>query len=455
MKNLPAALTTVACIMLLILSSAVTSGFSLPLPFDSPDDSGCCVGLVATGKICKDQRSILWKNRHFYTMNQHPFFYKGDKYTFFGVGGTYGQCRMGMNEKGLSIGNFDVNGPLDHWSYVSDGSSGSEDNDQKIPLGNFSTVSETAWWLAHHAYYGAGRQWGIISAEQGVGAVVAIDTQGHSNITWVNNTYAVFANAFYCDGDHDPDGTDIRAQELFEDLLTKPTSNVKSQGINWRDICQLLATDTHDKEDGEGTYSYAGEISGTSAFSAMVAVSGTPLLHMAWLNIGRTTQISIFLPLSASYLQSEDDIPKPFRDGNGIQQYSDVKFTYASAGSNQYYCDRVREIQHYTFWNENLTFHMYDLLKNRVSSCTNKAMIRYYIKQYVECAVTVALQGYVHNSTNGPLSTTSNAKEPPIMFNVFVPFLPGLSTTYGACSSQSFTKLEKICSPYSVCSTSG
>lgn len=383
----------------------------------------CCVGLVATGKICKEQRSILWKNRHMSVNNQKPYFYQGDRYAFFGVGGASGQCRMGMNEKGLAVGNFDVPGALDHWEYCSDGSSGSEDNDMKIPLGNFSTVVETAWWLAHHAYHGQGRQWGIISAEQGVGAVVAMDTTGHSNITWVNNSYVVVANAFYCDGDTDPDGTDTRAAQLVETLLFDNTSSSKIHGIEWQDICQIVAKDTNDKEKGTGTFNYGGEISGASCLSAMVAVSGNPHVHLAWLNIGKTTQIGIFLPLSASYLKSPTDIPLAFREGNGIQPYVDVKFNYASAGTNEYYCERVRDIQQYAFANENLTFQWFARLESHAQLCSNKAEVQSLMKRYVEAAVRVALDGYIHNSTTRFIQKLYGGS--PLLVNrLFQVFLP-------------------------------
>jgi len=194
----------------------------------------------------------------------------------------------------------------------------------------------------------------------------------------------------------------------------------------------------------------------------MVAVSGTPLLHMAWINIGRTTQIGIFLPLTASYLKSTADIPPAFRDDDGIQPYVDVKYHYASAGYNQYYCDRVREIQRYAFSNENTTFRGYDILTHRVLTCTNKAMIKTLIKRYVENAVNAALNGYIHNTTTGICLSSPNGPEicsrslvdffPPPLAPQFVQTTSAASSIY---SSHSFTKFLNICSPNSVCSTSG
>ncbi|MCK5559967.1 MAG: hypothetical protein KAJ51_05215, partial [Thermoplasmata archaeon] len=45
-----------------------------------------CAGLIATGQVCKDGRSIILKNRHAAEDNQQPRFYEGTNYTYFGVG---------------------------------------------------------------------------------------------------------------------------------------------------------------------------------------------------------------------------------------------------------------------------------------------------------------------------------------------------------------------------------
>jgi hypothetical protein len=310
---------------------------------------------------------------------------------------------MGINEKGLAIGNFDVTGLIINWEYQSDGSSGSEDNDMKIPLGSFSTVSDAAWWLAYHAYFGHGRQWGIISSEEGVGAIVAVDTHGHSNITWINNTYAAFANAYYCDGKIDPDGTDARAKQLIDDIVINGTSSEGDHLINWQDVCQRLAKDTNDKEDGTGNFSYVSEISNQLSYSAMVAISGNlsynNSLSMTWVNIGITTQIGIFLPITAAYLQSAADIPSNFTEGDGIQPYVDAKFQYASVESDMFNCSRVREIQEYAFYNENLTFQWFDDLMGTIMNAADETEAKDRLRTYVETAIDTALSGYVNNRT--------------------------------------------------------
>ena len=47
---------------------------------------GGCAGIIATGTVCKDSRSIILKNRHTSEDNQQPRFFKGAKFAYFGVG---------------------------------------------------------------------------------------------------------------------------------------------------------------------------------------------------------------------------------------------------------------------------------------------------------------------------------------------------------------------------------
>jgi hypothetical protein len=114
-------------------------------------------------------------------------------------------------------------------------------------------------------------------------------------------------------------------------------------------------------------------------------------------NIGKTTQISIFLPISAAYLQSNADIPSVFIDGNGIQPYVNVKYQYAFAGPSQFNCNRVREIQEYAFYNENITFHRFDVLMKTIMTSANETEAKARMRSYIEDAVDTALFGYVTN----------------------------------------------------------
>jgi hypothetical protein len=380
-----------------------------------------CMGTIATGTVCKDGRSILQKNRHYYYDNVKPYFYQGTNYSFFGIGdyGTTGQCRMGQNEKGLAINNMDVSGTITHWKYQTDWSSGSQDHDSRFCLGNYSTVRDTAYYLAKHGYYyGNGStngQYLIISSEPGVGAIVAIDRVGHTNITWINNTYAGCANSWYCDKKWDTgDYNDRRAYIILRDIVQNGTSSDGDHLLNWQDIAQRVAKDVSGKEKGTGSYSYAGQIACGYSRSSVVSVAGNSSLnssiHMSWVGIGQTTQVAIFLPLYAGNLHSASDIPSNFTNANGgkgIQPYADVKRNYArgNLADGNFYCSRVREILKYTNENENLTFNAFDNLMDTIMYSADQQEARTRLDAFMETLLPKELHGYIANSTKSSSDT--------------------------------------------------
>ena len=377
-----------------------------------------CVGIIATGTVCKNGMSILHKNRHWVTDNQQVRFFQGINYTYFGIGDKYAQtmCRMGQNEKGLVVANFNCYEAIENVTGHSDGSSGSEDNDLHNTLGQFSTVKDAARYLAHHGYFFG--QYLIISAEPGVGAIVAIDNSEprNTNICWVNNSYAAVANAWYCDGKHDRDGTDIRAKEILDDIVNNGTSSDGDNLLNWKDVAQRIAKDTSDKEDGEGEFSYEGEISSPMSCSAMVSVAGNASfgdsIHMSWLNFGRTTQIGIFLPIYAGNLHSEEDIPPSFTEangGNGIAPYVKPKFRYASVGvgavTKKYYCDKVRTVLRHANEYENITFNGFENLLNTIMSSADEGEVRETLAAFVNETLPISLNNYITMPDNMPWGT--------------------------------------------------
>jgi hypothetical protein len=386
-----------------------TGGEDCSVWFEWDDDElgeGDCAGLIATGSVCKDGRSIILKNRHALENNQKPRFFSGTNYTYFGVGSSLNMCRMGQNEKGLVVANFDAFGTINNWQFTSDGISGSEDKDLHVPLGNFSTVSAAASWIALHGYHPSQNL--IISSEPGVGAIVSVDSNSHSSITWINNTYAGIANAYYCNGEYDVDGNDIRVKEILDDIVNNDTSNNNDNKINWRDVAQRIAKDTNDKEDSTDKFSYASEISRGSSRSTMVSVAGNDSLDsslfMSWLNFAPTTQVGIFLPLYAGSLKSPSDLPSNFTNDNsglGIQPYANVKHNYAREGCppDYYHCTRVREIQKYANYNENLTFNKFESVLNTLDSIIDPMLAKQQLKQFVKINVPKALKGYVENIT--------------------------------------------------------
>jgi hypothetical protein len=125
---------------------------------------------------------------------------------------------------------------------------------------------------------------------------------------------------------------------------------------------------------------------------------------MSWLNFAPTTQVGIFLPIYTGSLKSTNDIPTNFSSDNsglGIQPYADVKHNYASEGcvADQYQCTRVREIQEYANYNENLTFKKFDSLLETISSST-PAEAKSQLGQFIENYLPRALKGYIENITS-------------------------------------------------------
>jgi len=373
-----------------------------------------CIMTIATGTVCKDGKSIIHKNRHASANNQKPYFYQGTNYSYFGVGSAYGMCRMGQNEKGLALVNVDVYYNMDNWEYQSDGgpyveNPGYDDSDFHVVLGNYSTVRDAAMYLALHGNYGGkSGQYLIISSEPGVGAIVGVDPLWHTNITWINNTYAATAQGWYCDGDIDHgDYNDVRAKEIMDDIVNNGNSSDGDNLLNWQDIAQRIAKDTSDKEDGEGSFYFGNDISKSSSRAASVHVAGNSSLnsslHMSWLAFGQTTQVGIFLPIYAGNLHCADDIHSNFTNdngGNGIHPYVTTKQNYAQDDlpNNYYYCDRVREIQQYAFFNENITFDRFeDIMASIMFEAANEDEARSILAEYVNDTVPRALHGYINN----------------------------------------------------------
>jgi len=199
----------------------------------------------------------------------------------------------------------------------------------------------------------------------------------------------------------------------MRDIVENSTSSDGDNLINWQDIAQRLAKDTRNKEDGNGTFyvgSYGGEISNGATRSSIISVSGNSSfnssIHMSWLAFGKTTQISIFLPLYAGNLSSAEDIPVEFGNDSGtnpgIQPYVDVKEAYANEGlnTNWYHCARVREIQKYAFYNENITFDAFDALINTIMSSGNEDVVKSKLADFVNDTLPTALNGYTISSSN-------------------------------------------------------
>ncbi len=357
-----------------------------------------CSGLIATGSSVIDGRSIIVKNRHIAENNQKPIFGQGT-YSYWGVGdGVNSFCRMGLNEKGLAVANFNL--PADDlqngsWEFISDHSSTSEDDDMRTILGEFSTVREAALWLAQHAYFPS--QWIITSQESGIGAVVAMDTNYHSNISWINNTWAAIGNVWYCE--QQTSDRIKRVEYLINNLLEK------QDAIGVEDTVRLISRDIQASDSNEsepvgytGNYS-AGGLCPSSCNSGISIINGDNrfdgALSMAWIGIGHTTHLSVFFPLGASYVHTEYDIPRSWTIGLGLEQFTYVKQAYAEASPDVYYRERVHEIYNYTLPIQEAIFDRYYLLMEDVKNSSSIYEAQEKMRVYADNTFKDGLQAYI------------------------------------------------------------
>jgi len=65
-----------------------------------------CAGAIITGEYAKDNRSILWKNRHNSGSNQLVVYKEGTNYSFISFDDHIRPDVHGMNEAGLAIASF-------------------------------------------------------------------------------------------------------------------------------------------------------------------------------------------------------------------------------------------------------------------------------------------------------------------------------------------------------------
>jgi hypothetical protein len=84
--------------ILFFIISIVYSTFLFPEVF------ACTTGVIAS-IASADKRPIFWKNRDYIIREQRIVFVKGSKYSYIGIGDNIGYMYMGLNEKGLAMGN--------------------------------------------------------------------------------------------------------------------------------------------------------------------------------------------------------------------------------------------------------------------------------------------------------------------------------------------------------------
>ncbi len=400
--------TITIILMALLLSNPILINEEKNEENEEIDES--CAGLIATGSVVKDGRSIFWKNRHSTSSIENKvWFEEGTNYDYIRITDKIG-CWMGTNEDGLSIGNFRIDndeGDLDNGQDAPGPNNVNSSDAMSYVLGTYNTVSDTVDYLIHYATGDTeGTQFIITSSEPNVSAIVAMDPQTTKqyNITWINNSWAALDNGFYCDDDNDPDENRDRVEEIINDIRNNGTSSDNDNLINWKDVIQRCAKDVSDKEEGTGTFSLVDEISKGDAVSALVTISGKNSSgnssHMSWLSLGRQPIINVFFPLAVSTLESQDDIPYKLWTADGFEKFVNFKKDYCDAGSNQFYCDRVREVLSYANSNENASFQAFDEL----DLIGNETEIKRKLDSYGDMTNQM-LWNYEHNRTWSTLLT--------------------------------------------------
>jgi hypothetical protein len=405
-------LLSLLCLLLFPTSETIISDFSNQ---KESDELYCfregenileCGGFIATGSVCKNNRSIFLKNRHSGKPGtMKPFYYEGSNHSFIafgthekGDGRPY--CRMGINEKGLAIGNFDQTGYLSdgNWKYISDHSSENEDYDMWYVLSNYQNVSDAANYLVHHASYSC--EWGIISAEQRVGAIVAMDEKYHGNISWINNSYTTLGNKWYCENQMNEQMK--RTQYLADRIHYQGKGSDADQPTKFtvQDVTKLLAKDVNASNNGhpywsepcpgdyKGSYQLTGgDMVSNSSTSCMVAIAGNTSfnqsLNHVWFTSGYSPHVGIFVPLSASYLSSNQDIPTLFTFNSGLQYYTTIAQSYSSISPGAYNRSRTHEVHNCTDLAEQQSIDYFyeqldsfsgdeteEFVKNKMSECS-------------------------------------------------------------------------------------
>ena len=332
-----------------------------------------CAGLIATGSVVKDNRSILWKNRHASSSQENKVWYtEGTNYSFIRITDEIAAW-MGTNEEGLSIANFRIDndvGDLDNGQSAPGPNNVASDDVMMHVLGNYSTIAEAIEYIKTYASGDSeGTQFILTSSEPNTGAIIAMDPQtpnNQYNISWINNTWAAVDNGFWCDEDSDPDNNSDRIRIIINDIVNNSTSSEGDNLINWKDVIQRCAKDVSDKEEGTGSFSYVDEISKESAVSAMCTIAGKEdaanASHVTWLALGRQPIINVFVPIAVATLDEQSDIPYKLWTADGFEKFVNIKKEYCDAGTDQFNCSRVREVLQYANNNENQSFSDFDTL---------------------------------------------------------------------------------------------
>jgi hypothetical protein len=380
--------TSTKCLLLVILlisipTISIISSF-VQVQIENGTRYEECTAVIVTGTAAKYGRAILMKNRDTSDTMNKPVYYppKDGKYGYVMVN-TYW---MGINEKGLAVMNTLV-------SALGFGGSGLDNGAlNRWIIENCETVEEVCFELNNtNGPIGPGKR-------QGGTCIGVIDRFGNGAFIEVSGVgaYARFiVNGFDSQANHPryypgyasgPSGRDQYALDIMNAIYAEKGY------ISWEDVAQNVSRYVRNKEKGTSSFSISGEISNTITQAAMVAVSGDPRydgkLNCMWGEYGNPPMVGLFVPSIPFAGQ-----PPPIL--NSFWNYVWQKRSYTQDQNGYYVPSKVREVQSYTFFAEDITFWKYHELVSSIPDGLPESELKTCLQEYINQSVQIATQLYI------------------------------------------------------------
>jgi hypothetical protein len=343
-----------------------------------------CTAVIATGTAAKDGRAILMKNRDTSDTMNKPVYYppKDGKYGYIMVN-TYW---MGINEKGLAVMNTQVsalgfggsgldNGALNRW--IIENCETVEEvcralNDTNSPIGPGKRLGGTCIGVIDRFGNGA------FIEVSGIGAYARFIVDGFDSQANHPRCYPGYASG--------PSGRDQYALDILNAIYAEKGY------ISWEDVAQNVSRYVRNKEKGTSSFSISGEVCNTITQAAMVAVSGDPRydgkLNCMWGEYGNPPMVGLFVPSIPFAGQ-----PPPIL--NSFWNYVWQKRSYTQDQNGYYVPSKVREVQSYTFFAEDITFWKYDELVSSIPDGLPESEFKTCLQEYINQSVQIATQLYI------------------------------------------------------------
>jgi hypothetical protein len=374
-------------LMLLSMFAFSLVSVALKIDFDPGEQSEECVAVIVTGKTAKDGRAILMKNRDTGdTMNRPTYYYPMEEmgpYAYVMV-----NFAMGINERGLAV----MNTYVEELEFGGAGMDNGGLNDWIAQ--HCETVEEVCFELNNtESEIGPGKRIGGtcvgVVDRFGKGAFIEVSGVGAYSRSVVD-AYDAEAN----DPRHYPGYTKTRKPSDRDTYALEVLDEIKSQegSISWEDVAQKVSRYVHHKEQGTSSFSISGEMCRESTQATMVAVSGDPRydgkLNCMWGEYGNPPMVGLFVP-SIAYAGRTPSVLDNFWN------YVWEKRSCAQDASGYYIPARVREIQSYTFFAEDMTFWKYAELINTIPENLTNLELKTRLQEYISFAVQFASQTYI------------------------------------------------------------